>query len=111
MSATIILNIPTAKERRILTETTIQLDKKIYQETIINRAYENINRWFEEEINDSLTSATIFISTVADHPCLYHKECIPTISSIIKQKLEELGYSVKINYDSNNGKLEIFIQW
>lgn len=111
MSATIILNIPRAEERRVLAEATIGINRRIYQETIINRVHEKVNRWFEIDKHNDLTSATIFVSTMTDNYCMYYQDCMSSIISTLHQEFEALGYSVKVERVNNTGELGIFLSW
>ena len=111
MSATIILNIPRAEERRVLAEATIGINRRIYQETIINRVHEKVNRWFEIDKHNDLTSATIFVSPMMDNYRMYYQDCIPLIISTLQQEFEALGYSIKVEYINHTGELGIFLSW
>lgn len=111
MSVSTILNIPRAEERRALAEATIGINTRIYQEIIINRVHEKVNRWFEIDKHNDLTSATIFVSTVTDDYCTYYQDCMPSIISTLNQEFEALGYSVKVEYVNNTGELGIFLSW
>lgn len=111
MSATIILDIPRAEERRVLAEATIGINTRIYQEMIINRAHEKVNKWFRIDQHNDLTSATIFVSTMTDNYCTYYRDCISSIISTLHQEFEALGYSVKVEYINHTGELGIFLSW
>ena len=111
MGASTILNIPRAEERRALAEATIGINKRIYQETIINRVYEKVNRWFEIDKHNDLTSATIFVSPMLDNYRMYYQDCIPLIISTLQQEFEALGYSIKVEYINHTVELGIFLSW
>ena len=111
MSASTILNIPRAEERRALAEATIGINTRIYQEIIINRVHEKVNRWFETDKHNDLTAATIFVSMMTDNYCTYYQDCISSIISTLHQEFEALGYSVKVECVNHTGELMIFLSW